>query len=260
METCIDLPNASSSRQDILMNYDEYLQKIGFRFYGPLSGLKGFSRLTNLAARFNIAFEIVNTRLPEGAREMKQRLGPLCKIRRMSTFAIGAIINRTVSCMAQNARFVNVGVWNGFTLLSGMTGNPDKLCIGVDNFSEFGGPREQFLQRFNEHRSANHHFYDIDYREYFAKVHSGKIGFYIYDGEHSYENQMMGLKLAEPFFAENCVILVDDTNGIGPRQAKQATLDFINRSRNEYEILLDAQTRSNGHPTFWNGVMIFRKC
>jgi hypothetical protein len=260
METYIDLGNAASSRQDILMDYDEYLQKVGFRFYGPLSRLKGFRRLTNLAARFNIPFEIVNTRLPDGTRDMKRKLGPLCDIPRMSTFAIGAIINRSVSCMAQDTCFVNVGVWNGFTLLSGMVGNRDKLCIGVDNFSEFGGPREQFLRRFNEHKSPKHLFYDIDYREYFTKVHSGEIGFYIYDGEHSYENQVMGLKLAEPFFARTCVVLVDDTNGIGPRQAKQATLDFINQSRNKYEILLDAQTRGNGHPTFWNGLMIFRKC
>jgi len=159
--------------------------------------------------------------------------------------------------MAQGASFVNVGVWNGFTLLSGMTENPDKLCIGVDNFSEYGGPKEQFLRRFNEHKSANHHFYDIDYRKYFTDVHAGKIGFYIYDGNHCYEHQMMGLKLAEPFFAKNCVVLVDDANDFGPRQA---TLDFINHSGNKYEILLDAKTRDNGHPTFWNGIMIFRKC
>jgi hypothetical protein len=253
----MDLDEAPCSRQDTIMNYDEYLQKIGFRYYGPFSRLKGYHRVTNLAARFNVAFEIVNTRLPEGGQDMKRRLGALCNIPRMSTFAIGAIINRTVSCMAQDARFVNVGVWHGFTLLSGMTGNPDKLCIGVDNFSEFGGPKEQFLRRFNEHKSANHHFYDMDYREYFANVHSGEIGFYIYDGNHSYENQMMGLKLAEPFFAKNCVVLVDDTNGVDPRQA---TLDFINDNRNKYEILLDAKTLGNKHPTFWHGIMIFRKC
>jgi hypothetical protein len=239
------------------MNYDEYVQKIGFRFYEPLSRLKGFRRLTNLTARFNIPFEIVNTRLPEGGQDMKQKLGALCNIPRMSTFAIGAIINRTVASMAVNARFINVGVWHGFTLLSGMTENPDKVCIGVDDFSEFGGPKEQFLQRFNEQKSANHYFYDIDYREYFAKIHSGEIGFYIYDANHSYENQLMGLKLAEPFFGKNCIVLVDDTNGVDPRQA---TLDFINHNRNKYEILLDAKTRGNYHPTFWNGIIVFRKC
>jgi hypothetical protein len=175
----------------------------------------------------------------------------------MSTFAIGAIINRTVSEMARGSCFVNVGVWNGFTLLSGMTGNPDKQCIGVDNFSEFGGPKEQFLRRFNEMKSEEHHFYEMDYREYFAKIHTDEIGFYIYDGHHNYENQMMGLKLAEPYFAKNCVVLVDDTNGIDPREA---TLDFINQSRTKYRMLLDVKTLANKHPTFWNGIMVFRRC
>ena len=62
------------------MNYDEYIQKIGFRYYGPLSRLKGFRSLTNLAARFNVQFETVDTRLPERGRDMKRRLGALCNI------------------------------------------------------------------------------------------------------------------------------------------------------------------------------------
>lgn len=257
MPTNIDVDNTTFSRSDRIMNYDQYIQKIGFRYYGPFSQLKGFRRLTDLAARFNVPFEAVNTRLPGGGRHVRRRLGALCNIPRMSTFAIGAIINRTVSGMDEETCFVNVGVWNGFTLLSGMVGNPNKVCIGVDNFSEFGGPKEEFLQRFGEHKSEAHHFHDIDYRDYFTKIHKGQIGFYIYDGNHSYENQMMGLKLAEPFFAKNCVVLVDDTNGIDPRQA---TLDFINHNQNRYDILLDVKTRDNKHPTFWNGIMIFRKC
>jgi hypothetical protein len=97
----------------------------------------------------------------------------------------------------------------------------------------------------------------MDYREYVREIHAGNIGLYIYDGHHGYEDQMMGLKLAEPFFGKNCVILMDDTNGGEPREA---TLDFINRSRSNYQMLLDVKTLANKHPTFWNGTMVFRKC
>jgi len=245
------------SQQERPMDYSEYVRKVGFYFYGPLSRLKGFRRLSDLAAKFNVLFEIVNTRLPVGSHDMKQRLNALCRIPRMSTFAVGAIINRTVTDMAPDTCFVNIGVWNGFTLLCGMAGNPDKQCIGVDNFSEFGDPKEEFIRRFNEMKSDNHRFYEMDYREYFVKIHAGEIGHYIYDGHHGYENQMKGLKLAEPFFANNSVILVDDTNGGDPREA---TLDFISHSKNKYKILLDVKTRANKHPTFWNGLIIFQKC
>jgi hypothetical protein len=174
----------------------------------------------------------------------------------MSTPAIAAIINRGVAEMKPGESFVNVGVWNGFTFLSGLAGNPDKVCVGVDNFSEFGGPRDAFLQRFNRLRSSSHQFHDMDYKDYFADVHKGTIGFYLYDGEHSYQNQFDGLKIAEPFFGERCFIMVDDTNHPEPQQA---TLDFVAASSNRYEVILDEKTKENLHPTWWNGVMLLRR-
>lgn len=42
----------------------------------------------------------------------------------------------------------------------------------------------------------------MDYEQYFLTKHKGKIGFYIYDGDYSYKNQLKGLQIAEPFFAE----------------------------------------------------------
>src|SRR5262249_18260628 len=100
------------------------------------------------------------------------------------------------------------------------------------------------------------HFHEMDYERYFAEVHRGPIGFYIYDGEHSYANQLKGLELAEPFFADGCVILVDDTNTEEPRRA---TLDFVAARPGRYRILFDRTTPANQHPTFWNGVMVLAK-
>jgi hypothetical protein len=212
--------------------------------------------MSRLARRFGRSLEILNTRLPEAADEMQERIGHLCGMPRMSTYAIGAMINAGVSRMPAGQAFVNVGVWNGFTLLAGMMRNADKICVGVDNFSEFGGPREKFMGRFNHFRSHNHFFYDMDYREYFAKVHKGPIGFYIYDGEHSYENQLEGLRAAEPFFADGCIVLVDDTNLKAPRWALD---DFVAQSAGKYRVLLDRKTHGNLHPTLWNGVIILEK-
>jgi hypothetical protein len=202
------------------------------------------------------AFERLNTRLGEDGDDMGRRLRAVCRVPRMSTFAIGAMINRGVAQMPPGQAFVNVGVWNGFTFLAGLAGNADKPCIGVDNFSEFGGPRDAFLSRFERQRGPCHHFFDMDYREYFRAHHRGPIGFYIYDGEHSYANQLAGLEVAEPFLAPGCLILVDDTNAPEPRQA---TLDFAAARRPRFELVLDRTTCANHHPTFWNGVILLRK-
>lgn len=239
------------------MNFNEYVNSIGFKFYKPHIGFKGIAKLFKATEKINLPLEISNTTLGEDEAGMRQKLRPLCSIPRMSSFAIGAAINRAVSSLKEGTCFVNVGVWNGFTYLSGLMGNPGKKCVGVDNFSQFGGPKKEFLNRFEKYKSPNHSFYDMDYEDYFINVHKDPIGFYIYDGEHGYKNQLRGLQIAEPFFSDNCIILVDDTNLETPREA---TLDFIKQSSNKYEILLDEKTAYNGHPTFWNGVIILRKC
>jgi len=206
---------------------------------------------------FDLSFDLLNTVLPSDREESRSRLKELCQIPRMSTIAIAAIIDKVVSTMPPETCFVNVGVWHGFSFLAGLANNPDRPAIGVDNFSQFEGPRDVFLERFGRYRSTAHEFYEMDYREYFAMAHRQPIGFYLYDGEHSYENQLGGLEVAEPFFADGCLIMVDDTN---VPEARQATLDFMKASPNQYRIVLDRSTHENCHPTFWNGVMLLERC
>lgn len=239
------------------MDYTTYATSISFRLIQPSHKMpRGFHKTTQLFQSLGLSLEMANTKIPENEREMKKRLRKICQIPKMSTFAIAALINQGIAQMPESQAFVNVGVWNGFTFLAGMANHRDKKCIGVDNFSQFGGPKDDFLKRFYELKSDRHFFYDLDYEEYFAKIHQEPIGFYIYDGEHSYENQLKGLKIAEPFFAKNCLVLVDDTRKNDP---KQATLDFIRQSPHQYQTILDCATFHNGHPTFWNGIMLFQK-
>ncbi len=251
------------------MRYADFVSQIAFRFiqvddrlpFPEEFYIKRLHRIirkgrTGIAERLGAAIELWNTRFPEDDRAMKESLREICRIPRMSTLAIGGMINRAVREMADGESFVNVGVWHGFTFLSGIVGNPRKRCVAVDNFSQFGGPKREFQSRFERLRSDRHLFYDMDCFEYFAHIHEGEIGFYIYDGEHSYKNQLEGLQAAEPFFSPHCLILVDDTNWPEPRAA---TMDFMAVSNHRYEILLDMTTRHNCHPTVWNGVMILQR-
>ena len=34
-------------------------------------------------------------------------------------------------------------------------------------------------------------------------------------------------------------------------------MDFINREPGRYRLVLDRRRGCNGHPTFWNGIMLF---
>lgn len=199
--------------------------------------------------------EIRNTQIPD---IFIWGFGKLLEIPKMSTFAIGSLINKAVRDMPEGQCYVNIGVWHGFSLLAGMLGNPDKKCIGVDNFSEFGGPRLEFRDRYLKARSDKHHFFEMDYRPYFQALHNPKdlIGFYFYDGSHDYASQLQGLRAAEPFLGDGALIMVDDTNWPDP---DRATRYFMEASDSEWDIVLDEKTSSNGHPTWWNGILVIQK-
>lgn len=238
------------------MDFARFVQGISFRFLQPSRPRPhGFRGLAMLLRKIGLHPEVANTRLPEDERELKRRLRKLCRVPRMSTFAIGAAINRAVSQLREAECFLNVGVWNGFTFLSGLAWNPEKRCIGVDNFSHNNSPRQAFLRRFAQFRGPRHTFHEMDYRDFFRSVHRDPIGFYLFDGPHTYQDQLDGLKLAEPFFARDCIVMVDDCNW---DQVRGANHDFMQQSSNRYRLLLDVRTPKSGHPTWWNGLMIFQ--
>jgi hypothetical protein len=242
-------PGASSA-------LDAFVQGIGFRWIQPGQPMNRLQ--ASLRARLDRTawpLDVFITRLPERERDLKRLLRPVCRIPRMSTFAHASVINRAVAALPAGAAFVNVGVWHGFTFLSGLVGNAGQRCIGVDNFSEFGGPKDAFMPRFEALRGDCHEFHEMDYVEYFARRHHGPIGVYLYDGEHSYANQLKGLEAAERFFTKDCIVLVDDTNQDDPRRA---TCDFMAARPGRFRVLLDRRTAANGHPTLWNGLIVLR--
>ena len=137
-------------------------------------------------------------------------LAPLQDVKSMSTLANAYLIHEITRFLENDEVYLNIGVWQGFTFFAGVL-NRQATSIGVDNFSEFGAPREKFLANFAHLRHPKAFFWDVDYKEYFATMHNErKIGSYFYDGAHDYNNQMTALTLPEPYFAENVIILVDD--------------------------------------------------
>ena len=243
------------------MDFRDYLGDISFRYCGPDSDPRWFSALDFRLRRFGIWLEAANTRLPEDHRATRQNVIRTLNMPRMSTYPIGAILNRAVACMPLGEEYVNVGIWHGYTFLAGLSGNQSKRSVGIDNFSQFASPefgdvKAEFLERFERLKGPNDEFFELDYRAYFRDVHQGAIGVYHYDGEHSFENQLEGLQAAEPFLASGAVVMVDDAY---TPEARAATEEFLGRKPGGYEVLFDRPTWRKGHPTFWNGIIVFRK-
>jgi hypothetical protein len=183
----------------------------------------------------------------------------LLKIDSMSTFAIGYIINKICQELNDNENYVNIGVWKGFSMIAGML-NTNCNVYGNDNFSQFDGPKKEFIRKFNSLKNEEKHFfYECDYKDFFKDFEKLKksISFYYYDGEHTYKNQFENLIIAKEYFKSGTIILVDDINF---QEVESGTKDFISKYPNEYKIIKDIKTANNHcHPSYWNGLFLFQK-
>ena len=53
-----------------------------------------------------------------------------------------------------DARYLEIGTWKGSSVCSAMCGNKANV-ICIDNWSEFGGPKSEFLQNFEQFKGEN---------------------------------------------------------------------------------------------------------
>ncbi len=117
-------------------------------------------------------------------------------------------------CRRAGTRYLEVGVWVGSTLISALFGNSESVVAAdaIDNFSQFGGPRDVFEQKTREFLGEGRFTLHVDgYREV-APALQPPVNVYFYDGEHSAENQRDGLLHFWPCLADEFVFLGDDWN------------------------------------------------
>ena len=79
----------------------------------------------------------------------------------------------------EDSKYLEIGTWKGSSVCSAMCGNSSKiLCI--DNWSEFGGPKEEFLINFEKYKGENQAIY-IESDCFNIDVNSiGKFNIYMY--------------------------------------------------------------------------------
>jgi capsular polysaccharide biosynthesis protein len=185
--------------------------------------------------------------------ELKVPLRELSAISETCGLTCAAVLNAAVRHMPEELAFVATGVGGGFMLLAGMLGNDRKTCVGIDDFSGAPGARDAFRARFDARRSRRHSFFEGSYGDYLGSEAVPPIGVFLHDAGHSHEYQLEALRAAEPYFAEDCLIVVDHANS---EASRQAMLDFVRDSRLSWRVLLDERTAAARHPTLWNGLMV----
>lgn len=163
------------------------------------------------------------------------------RLRGMSGRKYRYLINRLIERTA-HARYLEVGAWAGSTVCAASWGNAVKaLCI--DNWSEFGGPREEFLANISAVRSEKTRieFLEADFRNVdFSAI--GRFNVYLFDGPHAEQDQYDGVVLAQPALEDEFTLIVDDWNWAAVRQGTQRAIADLG-----LQVVCSVEIRSTQH-------------
>ena len=103
--------------------------------------------------------------------------------------------------------------------------------------------------------------FDSDFRNIMSPKHIlHPIGLYFYDGAHDFESQYQAIKLGEPLFSNEALVIVDDWRFAPDSQsyAKEGTLRAVAESNRAWTLLYELPARFNGDQAmWWNGVAVF---
>ncbi len=175
--------------------------------------------------------------------------------------------------VSDEACYLEVGVYQGLTLLSVAKELSKGKAYGIDNFAFFDRDGKNFSlvkerkQKLNIDRAE---VINMDYEDALENlsehINHKKVGVYFIDGPHDYRSQLMCLLLILPHLADNAIILVDDCNY---RHVRQANRDFLS-SHPEYKLIyqsygkshplnMNAADRKEAENGWWDGINVIVK-
>ncbi len=161
-------------------------------------------------------------------------------------------INRLMQLLGCGARYLEVGAWKGSTLASAIEDNKGHACC-IDNWSEYGGPREAFFRNLAAtHTDATLDVIEADFRAVeYSSLNGGPFNVFMFDGPHNEQDQYDGIRLAQRALADSYTLIVDDWNWLGVRTGTlKALIDAGLRVEHAIEI---RTTWDDSHPEIARG-------
>jgi hypothetical protein len=160
----------------------------------------------------------------------------------------------------EDARYLEIGTWKGSSVCSAMYNNNAKV-VCIDNWSEFGGPKEEFLSNFEKCKGNNDaRFIESDcFKVDVAQL--PKFNIYMYDGNHTNESHYRALLHYYNCLDDIFIFIVDDWNW---KDVRDGTYDSIKKL--ELKVVYEKEIRltwDNSHTpieeaksTWWNGIYV----
>jgi hypothetical protein len=144
-----------------------------------------------------------------------------------------------------DARYLEIGTWKGSSVCSAMCNNKAKV-VCIDNWSEFGGPKDEFLVNFEKYKGDNEASF-IESDCYKVDVSTlPKFNIYMYDGNHTNESHYKALTHYYECLDDIFIFIVDDWNWKEVRDGTMTSIQKLNLTRlHEWEL---RTTKNDTHP------------
>jgi hypothetical protein len=163
-----------------------------------------------------------------------------------------ALLNVAARCLEPGEHYVEVGTFRGTSLISAMQGN-DGNFVAIDNWSMGDGSQHQLVSNLDRY-ALRATIIDGDAFETLRRGIPSPVGVYYYDNGHEYEQQLDGMRLAEPYLASPALVIVDDTDW---ERVERAVDDYLAAQPRATEIY-SVEGNSRGHPEWWEGMRVLR--
>lgn len=151
--------------------------------------------------------------------------------------------------------YLEIGCWKGSTCISALYKNKVNKHWVIDNFSLFGGPKQDFLNNFNTIIGSQPNLIDRDYIS-FNPVDEGisDVNVYFYDGEHVGQHQATALSHYVNSVQKEFIYVCDDWEWW---DVKNVTMKAISDLKLEplYQAVLPANTATDTD-RWWNGIYV----
>lgn len=147
----------------------------------------------------------------------------------------------------EDARYLEIGTWKGSSVCSAMCGNKAKV-ICIDNWSEFGGPKTEFLTNFEKYKGDNdasfieNDCYKVDISAF------PKFNIYMYDGNHTHENHYKALMHYYECLDDIFIFIVDDWNW---KEVRDGTTESIQKLNLKILYQKELRTTNNDTHPIW---------
>ena len=161
-------------------------------------------------------------------------------------------------CSMDDSRYLEIGTWKGSSICAAMCGNNMK-CLCIDNWSEFGGPKEEFLKNFNLYKGNNKATF-IESNCWDVNLNNiDKFNIYMYDGNHTEESHFKAINYYLSCLDNEFIYLVDDWNHDPVRYGTMCSIKDNNlKIIYKKEIFTDCNPGIQKSYNDWhNGICIF---